>query len=167
MSRIASTEKTRATAHRGDSSNFLENTLPAISSAIEAGADLVEVDVRVTKDGQVILLHDASLLRIWGLDSDAGDIDYERISQLGAGEERVPLLSDVLELFRDGRSTLLIDMEEQGPAEAAAAVVRASGVEVSWCGNLDGMRIIRTLDPAARIWLPWNKRVAPPADLAG
>lgn len=165
MSRIAATEKTRAAAHRGDSSNFLENTLPAIRSAIEAGADLVEVDVRVTKDGRVILLHDASLLRIWGLDSDAADVDYDRISQLGAGEERIPLLSEALELFRDSPSALLIDMDEPGPAEAAAAVVRASGVAVSWCGNLDAMRTIRALDPAARIWLPWNKRVAPPENL--
>ncbi|MHC6219486.1 inositol monophosphatase family protein [Arthrobacter sp. MMS24-S77] len=165
MNRIIATEKTRATAHRGDSSNYVENTLPAIASAIEAGADLVEVDVRVTKDGRVILLHDASLLRIWGLDCDAADVDYERIRQLGAGEERIPLLSEALELFRGSPSTLLIDMDEPGPAEATAAVVRESGVAVSWCGNLDGMRAIRALDPAARIWLPWNKRVAPPEDL--
>lgn len=165
MSPVAATEKTRATAHRGDSSKYRENTLPAIASAIEAGADLVEVDIRVTKDGRVILLHDASLLRIWGLDSDVADVDYERISQLGTGEERIPLLSEALELFRGSPSTLLIDMDEPGPAEAAAAVVRLSGVAVAWCGNLEGMRTIRGLDPAARIWLPWNKRVAPPQDL--
>lgn len=165
MSNTIATEKTLATAHRGDSSNFLENTLPAISSAIDAGADLVEVDVRVTKDGQVILLHDASLLRIWGLDCDASDVDYDRISQLGAREERIPLLSEALELFRGSRSTLLIDMDEPGPAEAAAAVVRESGVEVAWCGSLEGMRAIRALDPAARIWLPWSKRSAPPKAL--
>ncbi|MEE9095250.1 inositol monophosphatase family protein [Pseudarthrobacter phenanthrenivorans] len=159
------TKKTRATAHRGDSSKHLENTLPAIASAIDAGADLVEVDVRVTKDGQVILLHDASLLRIWGLDADASDVDYDRIKQLGAGEERIPLLSEAIELFRGSRSTLLIDMDEAGPAEAAAAVVRESGANVAWCGNLDGMRTVRALDPAASIWLPWNKRSVPPKEL--
>lgn len=159
------TKRTRATAHRGDSSKHLENTLPAIASAIDAGADLVEVDVRVTKDGQVILLHDASLLRIWGLDADAAAVDYERIRQLGAGEERIPLLSEAIELFRGSRSTLLIDMDEAGPAEAAAAVVRDGGVNVAWCGNLEGMRTVRAIDPAARIWLPWNKRIAPPKEL--
>ncbi|UUL75440.1 inositol monophosphatase [Pseudarthrobacter sp. Fe7] len=165
MRRFASTEKTHATAHRGDSSKYLENTLPAIASAIHAGADLVEVDVRVTKDGQVILLHDASLLRIWGLDCNAADADYDRIGRLGTGEERIPLLSEALDLFRGSPAKLLIDMDEPGPAEAAAAVVRQSGVAVSWCGNLDGMRTIRALDQDARIWLPWNKRVAPPEDL--
>ncbi|MEW1808616.1 inositol monophosphatase family protein [Pseudarthrobacter sp. NPDC080039] len=159
------TKRTRATAHRGDSSKHLENTLPAIASAIDAGADLVEVDVRVTKDGQVILLHDASLLRIWGLDADAAAVDYERIRQLGAGEERIPLLSEAIELFRGSRSTLLIDMDEAGLAEAAAAVVRDGGVNVAWCGNLEGMRTVRAIDPAARIWLPWNKRIAPPKEL--
>lgn len=165
MSRVAATGKTRATAHRGDSSRYLENTLPAIASAIEAGADLVEVDIRLTKDGQVILLHDASLLRIWNMDCDAADADYDRIDQLGTGEQRIPLLSEALDLFRDSPSTLLIDMDEPGPAAAAAAVVRESGVTVSWCGNLEGMRAIRALDQNARIWLPWNKRVAPPEDL--
>ncbi|MFF1884148.1 inositol monophosphatase family protein [Pseudarthrobacter sp. NPDC058196] len=164
LSRVA-TERTRATAHRGDSSKYLENTLPAIASAIDAGADLVEVDVRLTKDGKVVLLHDASLQRIWGLDCDVSDANYERVGRLGTGEERIPLLSEALELFRGSPSVLLIDMDERCPAEAAAAVVRESGVEVAWCGNLDGMRIIRAVDQDARIWLPWNRRVAPPEDL--
>jgi myo-inositol-1(or 4)-monophosphatase len=158
-------EKTRATAHRGDSSNHRENTLAAIRSAIAAGADLVEVDVRVTRDGHVVLLHDTSLLRLWDLDRNVNEVDYDMIRGLGSGQERIPLLSDALELFRDGASRLLIDMEDHAPAAEAAAVVLASGVDVSWCGNLDGMRTIRTLDPAARIWLPWNQRVAPPEEL--
>lgn len=165
MSHAATTEKTRATAHRGDSSKHVENTLAAIVSAIHAGAEFVEVDVRLTKDGQVILLHDASLLRIWGLDADAVDVDYDDIRQLGAGGERIPLLSEALELFRGSPSTLLIDMDQPVPAEAAATVVRESGIEVAWCGNMDGMRTIRALDPAARMWLPWNKRTAPPNEL--
>ena len=165
MSNTIDTKRTRAAAHRGDSSKYLENTLPAIASAIDAGADLVEVDVRVTKDGQVILLHDASLLRIWSLDADAAEVDYDRIRQLAAGEERIPLLSEALELFRGSPSTLLIDMDEPGPAGATAAVVRESGIDVAWCGNLDGMRIIRALDKDARIWLPWSKRTAPPEEL--
>jgi fructose-1,6-bisphosphatase/inositol monophosphatase family enzyme len=92
-------------------------------------------------------------------------MDFEEIRRLGSDEERIPLLSDVLELFRECSSILLIDMEEEAPAAAAAAVVAASGVEVSWCGNLDGMRTVRSLDADANIWLPWNKRATPPAEL--
>lgn len=159
------TAAARATAHRGDSSNYRENTIPALRSAIDAGADLVEVDVRVTRDGQVVLLHDTSLQRLWDLDCNIEDVDYALVKGLGSGQERIPLLSEALELFRDSPSRILIDMDDTAPAAAAAAVARASGVDVSWCGNLDSMRIIRTLDRAARIWLPWNKRGAPPAEL--
>jgi fructose-1,6-bisphosphatase/inositol monophosphatase family enzyme/glycerophosphoryl diester phosphodiesterase len=155
----------RVTAHRGDSSRFRENTLPAIRSAIEAGADFVEIDVRVSRDGQVIVLHDSTLLRLWGLDRSVDEVDFDEIRALGSGDERIPLLSEVLELFRDCTPVLLVDMEEEAPAVAASAVVAASGVTVSWCGHLEGMRTVRRLDADARIWLPWNKRSAPPAEL--
>lgn len=159
------TAAARATAHRGDSSNYRENTLPALRSAIDAGTDLVEVDIRLTRDDQVVLLHDTSLLRRWDLDRNIGDVDYNLVKGLGTGRERIPLLSEALELFRDGPCRLLIDMDDTVPAAAAAAVVLASGIDVSWCGDLDAMRIIRNLDRSARIWLPWNKRGAPPAEL--
>jgi fructose-1,6-bisphosphatase/inositol monophosphatase family enzyme/glycerophosphoryl diester phosphodiesterase len=165
MTATTRAQLTRVTAHRGDSSRFRENTLPAIRSAIAAGADFVEIDVRVSRDGQVVVLHDASLLRLWGLDRAVSDVDFEEIRRLGSGEERIPLFSDVLELFRECSSILLVDMEEEAPAAAAAAVVAASGVTVSWCGNLEGMRTVRSLDADANIWLPWNKRATPPAEL--
>ncbi|MBM6705396.1 inositol monophosphatase, partial [Sutterella massiliensis] len=57
---------TAATAHRGDSSRQRENTLAAILSAAEVGARTVEVDVHVTRDGQVVLLHDDTFERLWG-----------------------------------------------------------------------------------------------------
>lgn len=153
------------TAHRGDSGRFRENTLPAIRSAVEAGFDFVEVDVRLTADGQVVLLHDETLLRLWDLDRPVSELTYREIAGLGSGEERIPLLEEALGLFYDCDSTLLIDMEEAAPATSAAAVVRQSGIEVAWCGNLDGMRTIRSLDPGARLWLPWNSRAVPPQDL--
>src|SRR5699024_9214407 len=50
-----------ACAHRGDSARERENTLPAIRSAIDYGADYVEIDVRLSADGQVVVLHDPTL----------------------------------------------------------------------------------------------------------
>ena len=47
--------KTFACAHRGDSSRFRENTIIAIQSAIDAGAEVVEIDVRISRDGKVIV----------------------------------------------------------------------------------------------------------------
>ncbi len=51
-------------AYRGEPVRHVENTLAAISAAIAAGADMVEIDVRLTADGVPVLLHDEALLRI-------------------------------------------------------------------------------------------------------
>ncbi|WP_030559609.1 glycerophosphodiester phosphodiesterase family protein, partial [Streptomyces exfoliatus] len=57
-----------AVAHRGDPYRARENTLRSVRSAVERGADAVEVDVRVTRDGVPVLLHDSTLERLWGQD---------------------------------------------------------------------------------------------------
>ena len=67
-------------AHRGNSLHAPENTLEAIRQAIEAGADLVEVDVNMSKDGVVVLMHDYTVDRTTngkgeGLGSDAGRVE--------------------------------------------------------------------------------------------
>jgi len=153
-----------ASAHRGDSSRFRENTLPAIRSAIAAGAAFVEIDVRVTSDGAVIVLHDPTLERLWGLPEPASDVPLARMLELGDPDSRPPLLNEVLDLFGDTGSTLLVDMDDPGLAAPAFEVVAASGVRVAWCGDIDGMRTIRSLDPSARIWMPWDAPRAPRAD---
>lgn len=162
MSRIAT--RVGASAHRGDSSRFRENTLPAIRSAISAGAAFVEIDVRVTSDGAVIVLHDPTLERLWGIADAVSEVALERVQALGEPDARPPLLSDVLQLFHDTASTLLVDMDSPELARPAFEVVSASGISVAWCGDLDGMRIIRSLDPAARIWMPWDEPRAPRID---
>ncbi|MEO6944118.1 MAG: inositol monophosphatase family protein [Lacisediminihabitans sp.] len=155
-------------AHRGDSSCFRENTLPAIRSAITAGAAFVEVDVRVTADGAVVLLHDTTLERLWGIGASVSDVTLAQIAELGDQDHRPPLLSEAAALFTDSRSTLLIDMETGDPAEAAYRVMADSTISISWCGHIDGMRTIRALDPSARIWMPWNTPQPPTApDLVG
>lgn len=60
-----------AIAHRGDPVRHRENTLPAIAAAVEQGADLVEIDVRLTGDGTVVLLHDETLEHLWGIPAPA------------------------------------------------------------------------------------------------
>ncbi|WP_308466042.1 inositol monophosphatase family protein [Rathayibacter soli] len=159
--------RTGVAAHRGDSSRFRENTLPAIRSAIEAGAEFVEIDVRVTSDGTVIVLHDPTLERLWGLPLDVTEVTVEQVRALGDADNRPPLLTEVLAEFAGSGSTLLIDMDEAAPAEAAFRVTVGSDIQIAWCGDLNGMRIIRSLDPHARIWMPWDHPYAPTrADLA-
>jgi myo-inositol-1(or 4)-monophosphatase/deoxyribonuclease-2 len=157
--------KTAVVAHRGDSSVHRENTLEAIRSAIAAGADTIEIDVRLTHDGKVVLLHDAGLQRLWGVDTDISDLTLAEVQELGGGELRIPLLSEALQLMHKTSPLLLIDMDSPAPAAAAHRVVAESSfsVRVAWCGDLDAMRAIRRLDVAAEIWMPWAEASAPTA----
>jgi myo-inositol-1(or 4)-monophosphatase len=165
----AAIRTTMVTAHRGDSSRFRENTLPAIRSALASGAHTVEIDVHVTADGEVVLLHDATLERLWGDARDIGEVTWTEIQDLGGGETRIPRLADVLPLFDDSAALLLIDMDAVHPAAASQRVVAAHGgpARVAWCGILEAMQIVRDLDPDAEIWMPWDSPVGPlPDDLA-
>ncbi len=56
-------ERVAVTAHRGASFDYPENTIPALEQAVQAGADFIEFDLRLTRDNQVVLLHDRSIDR--------------------------------------------------------------------------------------------------------
>ena len=159
---------TLACAHRGDSSLLRENTLVAIKSAIAAGAQIVEIDVRVTKDQEVVVIHDSTLERLWGISAPVDQRDWNFISHLGEGDDRIPLLSDVLPLFIGTKSILMIDMEETDPAQLAYEVTAAGTLgsdQIYWCGNLNGMKQIRSLSKEAKIWLPWDQLALPTQEL--
>lgn len=151
-------------AHRGDSSRFRENTLSAIQSAIDASAEIIEIDVRLSSDGQVVVVHDPTLERLWGVSAKVVERDWISIRELGEDGIGIPLLSEVLPLFVGSFSTLMIDMDEPTPAALAYAVVAAGPLDqtqVRWCGALESMRQIRALSPTAAIWMPWNELAFP------
>lgn len=155
-----SESKPFATAHRGDSTRFRENTLAAIQSAVDKKADIVEIDIRITSDNQVVVLHDPTLERLWGYPCKVSEVPLETVLSLGFGEYRIPTLSDVIDIFRDSSSCLMIDMDSTENALPALRVVDVSGIDTSkfiWCGDLEAMRIIRSSLQEARIWLPWNE----------
>lgn len=79
-------------AHRGDWRNFPENSLEAIDNAVRMGVDIVELDVKKTKDGELILMHDRALDRTTtgkGLVSEA-TLDYIRGLKLKTAATYVP-----------------------------------------------------------------------------
>lgn len=96
--------RAEVTAHRGDSMNAPENTIAAIEKAVENQADIIEIDIRQTKDGVYVLMHDDSLYRTTGVEKDVGETDYAYISNLDAGShfseeyagEKVPTLEEAL-----------------------------------------------------------------------
>lgn len=106
------------TAHRGASFDAPENTLPALELAIEYMADYAEIDVQMTKDGVIVLLHDSSLRRTTGLRKYIWDVTYEEIRELDVGSYvsreyagvGIPTLEEALILCK-GRINLNIEIK--------------------------------------------------------
>lgn len=162
-------------AHRGDPVSVRENTVGAIRCAIDAGADVVEIDVKTTSDGVSIVLHDDSLARLWDVDRDIRTMTAAEVAQIGGAptDLRIPTLDEVLGLFSGTSTAVLIDMDGAEWAEAARYAVRRAvdagrlrAAQVIWCGDIDGMREVRAADPDARIFLSWGEeaRSGPPGD---
>jgi glycerophosphoryl diester phosphodiesterase len=75
----------KVVAHRGDSANFPENTLPAFRSAAELGVDCIETDVHLTKDGVCVIWHDDTLERLNGDNDLVSDKSYQELLDMDAG----------------------------------------------------------------------------------
>lgn len=94
--------RTLIIAHRGDTKAGLENTLPAIESALQSGVDGVEVDLQLTRDGRVVLFHDDGLRRLAGRDGTIGDLTLAECRALKlTGNSSIPTLEELLDLTRD------------------------------------------------------------------
>ncbi len=157
-------------AHRGDSAAYRENTLTAFASAIDLGAHRVELDVRTTADGVSIVLHDPTLLRVWGVDAVAGDLTWAQVAAIGYADLRIPRLLDALKLFVGTGVGVLVDVLTVADARAAWAVVEpleAAGadLEVHWCGEAVAMAEVRRLSPGAIVYLATNTGTADGAAL--
>ncbi|GGV09655.1 glycerophosphoryl diester phosphodiesterase [Streptomyces litmocidini] len=147
--------------HRGDPYRVRENTLPSIASAIERGADAVEVDVRLTKDGVPVLLHDDTLKRLWGHDRPLAGLTHERLRELTRGE--VPTLRDALLVAGDRRLMLDLPGGNEESVRRIVGTVRecGAGERVYYCAGAVAMLQVRAADPAAEIALTWTT-LAPP-----
>jgi glycerophosphoryl diester phosphodiesterase len=150
-------------AHRGDWSGAPENTLAAFAAAERAGADMVELDVRRTRDGVAVVLHDRTLERVWGVPRAVRDLTVEEIRAIGSGRDdgRIPTLREALEA---SSLPVMVDFVDTDVVEPALAEVRRAGAldRALFAGeNLDGHRLLRSLEPEARIALTWNQATRP------
>ncbi|MFE7189351.1 glycerophosphodiester phosphodiesterase [Kitasatospora sp. NPDC057541] len=150
-----------AVAHRGDPYRHRENTLPSVESAFAAGADAVEVDVRLTRDRVPVLLHDVTLERLWGDPRPLARLTAEQLDAFDDGRYRVPALAEALKATAAAApgAKLLIDLDDAGPAAATWEVVTDLGAEqrVGFCGPTAAMLAVRALAPDAEIALTWKQ----------
>lgn len=101
-------------AHRGFSGVYPENTMLAFRKAIEIGADGIELDVHLSKDGQVMIIHDEALKRTTGLDGVISDYTRAELEKISAGKTKndefgftpIPSLEEYLAFMAEHRDKI-------------------------------------------------------------
>lgn len=161
------------TAHRGNSLVLPENTLPAIESGIEVGADWVEVDIFLTRDGKLVVTHDRTTGRVGDQDLDVPTSTYEELAKVDVATDfrkrtgqtlaecppqRIPLLEEVLRLvMQQNRTRLSIQPKMDCVAEAIALVKQLKAER--WIGfndgNLQYMSDVKRLAPEVPVF--WDR----------
>jgi len=122
-------------AHRGASGTFPENTLSAFRAAIDAGADMCELDVQLTRDGAVVVIHDDTVDRTTDGKGEVAELTLAELKKLDAGAhfkdgalkgERIPTLDEVFAVT-SGRCGLNIELKAGGLEHQVAQTMQARG----------------------------------------
>lgn len=102
---VSSYGQVEIVGHRGASFAAPENTLASVKKAVELGADAVEIDIHLSRDGQIVVIHDDNTKRTTNQNFRISETDYAVLSRLDAGSyksekyagEKIPLLKDILD----------------------------------------------------------------------
>lgn len=113
------TRKIVVISHRGEHLRHPENTMPAFEEAVRVGADYIEVDVRTTSDGKLVLMHDASVARTTDGQGDVAKMTFDEIRALDVGVKkgaefkgtRIPTFDEVLDYAR-GKISIYVDVKQ-------------------------------------------------------
>jgi glycerophosphoryl diester phosphodiesterase len=146
-----------ALAHRGDWSEAPENTVAAFQAAERAGADMIELDVRRTADGNVVVMHDPTLERVWGSPLVVAEATLDEVCAIGGVSLEEALACVDL--------PVMVDFTLADVVEPALAVIGDLDRVVFSGGNVEGHRRLRARAPSARIALTWTEHELPSASL--
>ncbi len=159
---LAAGEGTVVVAHRCGEGP--ENTLPAIEAGIASGADLVEVDVRRSADGVVVLMHDETVDRTTDGTGEVAELTAAELAALDAGGAPVPTLEAALAVLAPVRTGLVVELKGPWDAGQVAGIARLVGA-----AGLDDRVILASFDlgslEAARVSAPGLPRLLLTRDL--
>ena len=115
-------------AHRGASAYVQNNTIEAFMLANEMGADGIELDVRRTKDGELVIFHDASL-DVDGRKRQIADLTLEELQAIDLNGCRVPTLDEALDYLKTTDMLVQVELKEEGTGGECAEAVRSRGMD--------------------------------------
>lgn len=147
---------TRVIAHRGFSGQAPENTLVALRMAIEIEADMAEIDVGLTRDGHVVVLHDDTLDRTTNGKGLLSQTTLEEVQKLDAGSwfdadfagEPVPTLAESLDLVK-GKILLNIEIKTEAVTDTAEGGIVDKVLDLVYEKDMLGQIVISSFDPRA------------------
>ena len=146
-------------SHRGEHLHHPENTLPAFRAAFEAGADFIEVDVRTTSDGRLVLMHNDTVDARTNGSGAVKDLTFDEIRALDAGLKsgqefagaEVPTFDEALE-FANGRMGVYVDTKRASAADIVAAIERHDMQDrVVIYGGYEYLKQVAALRPKIRV----------------
>jgi glycerophosphoryl diester phosphodiesterase len=115
--------------HRGAAALEPENTLLSISRAMEIGVDAVEIDVRLSKDNEIVVIHDSTVDRTTNGTGPVSSYLLTDIQKLDAGKgEKIPTLQEVVDLI-DSKVRLVIELKEEGTEGLIVELIERNRLE--------------------------------------
>jgi len=115
--------------HRGAKAYAPENTLTSFKKAIEIGVDAIELDVRKTKDNQIVVIHDADIKRTTNGEGLVSELTLKEIKGFSADQgEKIPTLEEALN-FLDKKVKVFIELKETGIEEQVLSIVHKNHLE--------------------------------------
>ncbi len=154
-------------AHRGGGLEAPENTIKGIRHGMRVGADIIEIDVRKTKDNRLILLHDSDFARVCGIEKRPQDLELAQIKEtlLVFDQEPVATLEEALETI-DGKRGVFIEIKEPDTTMQVIELVREKNAQ-NWCAIIsfydEVIEECKDIDPAITTGLVYNR---PPGKIA-
>lgn len=160
-------DRIRRIAHRGASDVAPENTLAAVRSALVRDCDLVEIDVQRSRDGALVVLHDASLVRTTDVRTvfpgrapwRVADFTWRELQELDAGSwfsgsfagERIPSLREVVDLLHGSRSGLLLEVKNPllHPGLARDVAAELGSLATTRAEARHGRLVVQSFDEAS------------------
>jgi glycerophosphoryl diester phosphodiesterase len=150
--------------HRGARAYEPENTLRSFKKALEIGVNAVELDVRKTRDHQLVVIHDADVKRTTDGKGLVSDLTVKEIKEFTAEKgEKIPTLKEALD-FLDKKVKILIELKEEGVDEKVLSLVREGGLQknvVVVSFSEEALRKVRKLDKEVETGLIYVKHKNP------
>lgn len=148
--------------HRGAKAYEIENTIDSFKRAIELGANAIELDVRKTKDNHLIISHDDSLKRIFGVDIKTNEADLKYLKEVS--KDKIVTLKEALKFIDKKVSKILVEVKEVGYEKRIIEEIKKEElledvILISF--HEDGIRNIKKIDPRIETGLIYARHKNP------